>query len=118
VWRAEAALDQFRGVVESLNKRQAAMDKTLFELFDYSQLNNRVCPKFVYWNAFYALLPIKEEMRPPFPLFFRESGKTYDLLRQLRFLSQIRWAYDTATIEKCDHFLRSLSEDQWHHLNE
>jgi hypothetical protein len=94
------------------------MDKALSDLLDYCRSNNRVCHKNIYWNAFYSLLPYKQEKRPPPPLFVPESGMIYDSLRQLRLSDQIYWAYANDAIEKCDHFLRSLTEDQWHHFGE
>jgi hypothetical protein len=94
------------------------MDKTLSDLLDYCKSNNRVCPKNIYWNAFYSLLPDKEEKRPPVPLLVPESGIIHDSFRQLRLSDQVYWAYYTGAIKKGDHFLRSLSEDQWHHLDE
>jgi hypothetical protein len=94
------------------------MEKALSDLIDYCKSNNRVCPKNIYWNAFYSLLPDKEEKRPPAPLFVPESGMIYDSFRQLRLSDQIYWAYYTGAIEESDHFLRSLSEYQWHHLDE
>jgi dihydrofolate reductase len=94
------------------------MDKKLSDLLDYCRSNNRVCPKNIYWNAFYSLLPDKENKRSPAPLFVPESGMIYDSLRQLRLAEQIYWAYANDAIEECDHFLKSLSEDQWHHTDE
>jgi hypothetical protein len=92
------------------------MDKALSELLGYCKSNNRVCPKTIYWNAFYSLLPDKVEKRLPPPLFVPESGMLYDALRQLRLSEQIYWAYDADAIEECDRFLRSLTDDQWHHV--
>jgi len=92
------------------------MDEALSDLLNYCKSNNRVCPKTIYWNAFYSLLPDKVEKKPPPPLFVPESGMLYDALRQLRLSDQIYWAYDADAIGECDHFLRSLSEDQWHHV--
>jgi hypothetical protein len=94
------------------------MDTAISDLLDYCKANNRVCPKNDCWNAFYALLPDKVLKKPPTPLIIPESGMIYDSLRQLRLSDQIYWAYDADAIEECEHFLRSLSEDQWHHLNE
>ena len=85
------------------------MDKALSDLLGYCKSNNRVCPKTIYWNAFYSLFPDKMEKRPPPPLFVPESGMLYDALRQLRLSEQIYWSYDADAMEEIDHFLSLLS---------
>jgi hypothetical protein len=87
---------------------EEALDKALLDLLDYCRSNNRVCPKNIYWNAFYSILPDKEGKRPPPPLFVSESGLIYDSLWHLRLSDQIYWAYANDAIEKSGHFLRSL----------
>ena len=96
------------------------MDKTLYDLLNFCESNNRVCPKSVYWHSVWSILPatIKGEKPPPIPVILVESLRTSEIMQQLVFRLHIHWAYDHGMLEKVDRYLRSLKEDQWHHLSE
>ena len=95
------------------------MDKTLSDLLEYCKSNHRVCPQPMFWNDLWKLLPRNDEgQAPSTPLILAAWWDTPAFLKQLRFLEHIQWAHDNGVLEKVDRYLRSLSEDQWHHLNE
>lgn len=98
------------------------MDKTLSILLDYCKSNKRVCPKRIFWIQLWLLLLSPERVGIGWQLsgpFIRAAWwHTIDSEKQEQFFDQIRWAYHHGLFEKVDRFIRSLSEDQWHHLNE
>jgi len=96
------------------------MDKSLSDLLDYRKSNKRVCPKSVYWHSVWCVLPTTEkgEKPPPIPVIPVESLETSEISKQLVFCKHIQWAYDHGVLEEVDRYLRSLSEDQWHHTYE
>jgi hypothetical protein len=95
------------------------MDKTLSDLLDFCESNNRVCPTSACWHTLRCILPddATGEKPPPIPVILVESLKTSDIMRRLVFRKHLQWAYDHGVIEKVDRYLRSLAEDQWHHAD-
>jgi len=96
------------------------VDITLSDLLDYCESNNRVCPKSVCWNTVRCILPAtpKGEKPPPIPVILVESLRTSEIMKRLVFRKHLQWAYDHGVLEEVDRYLRSLSEDQWHHTYE
>jgi hypothetical protein len=74
------------------------------------------------WNQLWELLPDRKRVglgwQPPLPLILAAWWETTDQDKQQRLLKHIHWAYDHGVLEKINQYLRSLSENQWHHLNE
>ena len=98
------------------------MDKSLSNLLDYAQSNNRVCPKPIFWIQLWELLLARKKSDggwqlsgPPIRAAWRH---TTDWEKHKRFSDQICWASDHGMFEIVVQFVRSLKENQWHHLNE
>jgi hypothetical protein len=96
------------------------MEKKFLDLIEYCKSNNRVCPESDHWIVVYSILPpaAGSEKPPPLPVILDESLRTSQIMRQLIFRKHVQWAYDQGAIERVDRYLRSLSEDQWHHFGE
>ena len=96
------------------------MDKTLSDLLAFCKSNKRVCPKIFYWHSVWYILPTTEkgEKPPPIQVILVESLETSEIMKQLVLRKHIQWAYDHGVLEEVDRYLRSLSEDQWHHTDE
>jgi hypothetical protein len=98
------------------------MDKALSNLLDYCKLNNRVCPRPIQWDELWKLLPDRKRdgfgWQPPIPLILAGWWESDNSEKQRRLFDHIQWAYDHGILEKVDRYLRSLSEDQWHHVGD
>ena len=98
------------------------MDQELSDLVEYCKSNNRVCPQPMLWNQLWELLPDRKRVglgwQPPLPLILAAWWETTDQDKQQRLLEHIHWAYDHGVFETINQHLRSLSENQWHYLNE
>jgi hypothetical protein len=98
------------------------MDKAISELLGYCQSNNRVCPKPVDWIQLWQILIDRKksgtEWQLSGPPIRAAWWHTTDPKKQARFSDHISWACDHGLYEEVHQFIRSLSENQWHHLNE
>lgn len=97
----EAALQSPR-VVETSS---AARD----ELLAYCEANDRVCPNPPEWHDLWALLP-----GAPTPLILAAWHHATDRQKRACLREQLKGASAQA-LAQADAFLRSLTEDQWHH---
>jgi hypothetical protein len=74
------------------------------------------------WHQLWELLPDRERVglgwQPPLPLILAAWLESTDQDKQQRLVVHILWAYDHGVLEKINHHLRSLSENQWHHFGE
>ena len=102
------------------------MDKSLSDLIEFCQQNNRIFPKEIYWGYLYDLLRSTDEKGiPPHPSVNNPWGDHYNSLSEaesdhrMLFLQHLKYAHQTAALERCSRFLRSLDgEDPWVHAGE
>jgi hypothetical protein len=98
------------------------MDNVLSDLLDYCKSNNKVCPQPMLWNQLWELLPDRKRdglgWKPSLPLILAAWWETTDEDKLQRLIEHIQWAHDHGGLEKVNQHLRSLSEDQWHHIGE
>lgn len=100
------------------------MDRTpeLNVLLVFCKKGGRVCPKPDYWHRLWEMLPDRKRVgggwSPPLPLILGGWWESSDLEKQHRLEEHVRWAHTHGILENVDNFIRSLSEEQWHHSDE
>ncbi|CAN5701455.1 hypothetical protein BH11PSE7_BH11PSE7_19210 [soil metagenome] len=92
----------------------ATLDQVLLE----ARRLNRVCPRPMQWVRFYALLPDRRPGMPPPPLHGRSWDETGSLGKRMVLRDQIEWAAARGGLDKVMTHLRSLREEDWHHMGE
>lgn len=94
----------------------------LEEVLAEVQKNKRVCPQPQRWQQLFDMLPDKQRKgsgwKPPAPLILAAWWDTPALSKMLRLREHIEWAASHGYIEEVSSFLRELTEDQWHHIDE
>ena len=92
------------------------------ELLAYSRLNNRVCPQPQRWQALWEMLPDRKRTgsgwHPSIPLILAAWHDTPAILKMARLAEHIEWAAVHGALPQVESFLRSLKEEDWHHLGE
>jgi hypothetical protein len=87
-----------------------------------AQKNNRVCPQPKAWQQLFELLPNKSRKgtgwEPAVPLILGAWWDTPAMLKMLRLREHIEWAANNDDLESVYDFLKSLPEEQWHHIGE
>ena len=95
------------------------MATLLEQLSLYCREHGRVCPLPDQWHRLWEMLPNKGPRGagwdPSLPLILAAWYDTSDEAKQERLQLHLRWASDHACLDQVDGFLRSLSEDEWHH---
>jgi hypothetical protein len=95
---------------------------TLEVVLAEAQKNRRVCPQPQRWQELYEMLPGKRRTdsgwEPPLPLILSGWWATPALAKILCVRSQLEWAEVHGVLAWVYDFLRSLPEDEWHHLGE
>lgn len=94
----------------------------LSELIGYVQEHYRVCPRPVEWIDLYERIGGTRHdtsggiiWEPVPPLVLSAWNFSNDDERKKRFHEQLTWASGRNTLLIADQFLRSLSEEAWHH---
>jgi hypothetical protein len=95
---------------------------TLAILLNYAEEQERVCPRPIEWNELYTIVggtrrdaPNGIIWTPMPPLVLSAWNFSNDVERKRRFNEHLAWADANGTIDIADAFLRSLSEEAWHH---
>ncbi len=95
---------------------------TLEEVLAEARKNKRICPKPQKWQQLYQMLPdrkrVAAEWEPPLPLILAAWWETPGLMKILRLREHIEWAAAHECLEQVFSFLRTLPEEQWHHLGD
>jgi hypothetical protein len=98
------------------------MSATLASLLRYAEEQERVCPRPIEWNDLYTMIggtrrdtPEGIIWTPMPPLVLSAWNFSNDTERNKRFREQLAWADANGTIDIADAFLRSLTEEAWHH---
>ncbi|MBL0419606.1 hypothetical protein JI739_04505 [Ramlibacter sp. AW1] len=80
---------------------------------------NRVCPKPADWQRLHQLLPVDRSGRPaPAPVSGGAWQATGAMPKRMRLRDQVEWAEAHGELNAVMDFLKSLSEAQWHHMDE
>lgn len=80
---------------------------------------NRVCPKPAEWERLHALLPLGPNGRPaPAPISGAAWKATPAMPKRMRLRDQVEWADQYGGLDAVMAFLKGLSEQQWHHMDE
>ena len=101
------------------------MNQTLLEQFEsllrFIKASGRVCPQPQAWNKLYEMLPDKKRVgngwEPPLPLILAAWWDTPNLMKMMRLQEHIDYALAKGVLPEVDRFLRSLRDDEWHHLD-
>lgn len=95
---------------------------TINQVFAVASENNRICPQPQKWQQLYELLPDKKRKgagwEPSLPQILAAWLDTPATSKILRLREHIEWAATHGAIEEVYTFLRSLPEEEWHHLTE
>jgi hypothetical protein len=92
------------------------------QIWPECQKNKRVCPQPQNWQKLYELLPNKKrqgnEWEPPLPLILAAWWETPVISKTMRFREHIEWAEAHGCLEQIAEYLKSLSEDEWYHIDD
>jgi hypothetical protein len=100
----------------------STMTSQLDELLTLCALNDRVCPMPQQWTDLWEMLPNKARRgagwEPPLPLILGGWWETSDSDKRERLELHVRWAAEHDVLDRVGEFLRSLPENQWHHIGD
>ena len=95
---------------------------TVNQVLAVAKENNRICPQPQKWQQLYDLLSDKKRKgagwEPSLPLILAAWWDTPAMSKILRIREHIEWAATHGNLEQVHEFLRSLPEEEWHHLGE
>jgi hypothetical protein len=98
--------------------RALAVEDVLLE----ARRNNRVCPLPPHWVALYEMLPDKKRTargwEPAPPITGPAWATTPSMPKRMFLRDHIEWAAAHGALEPVMAFLKSLPEDQWHHMGD
>ena len=108
-------------LVSPFNKL-STMTSRLDELLTLCVLNGRVSPMPQQWTDLWEMLPNKARhgggWEPPLPLILGGWWETSDSDKRNRLELHVRWAAEHRVLDRVGEFLRSLPENQWHHIGD
>ena len=91
---------------------------TVVEVMVEARLNNRVCPKPAKWLQLYEMLPDKKHSEPPPPLVDAAWHDTPSIPKRMCFRQHIEWADTHGCLQQVYTFMKSVPEDEWHHMGD
>lgn len=95
---------------------------TTEKVFAEAQKNDRVCPLPMRWQELYELLPNKKRKgggwEPAAPLILAAWSETPAISKIIRLREHIEWAERQGCLYRVHAFLKSLPENDWHHIND
>lgn len=94
----------------------------LASLLDYVKAEGRICPQPQEWNALWEMLPDSHRVgsgwEPALPLILGAWWHTSSLEKMIRLQEHIDFAASHGVLTQVDAYLRSLSPEQWHTLDQ
>ena len=107
---------------ESAREAAPASEVSVGEAMVEARRNNRLCPLHGPWKRLYELLPNKDYgppgLQPMPPLTASALRTTPSLAKRMRLRDHIEWADAHGGLAAVYALLKSLPEDQWHHMGE
>ena len=91
---------------------------TVEEAMLIARKNNRVVPRPVRWHEMFAMIPGKEEARPPPPITGKAWNTTTSLAKRNCLREQLDWAASRGALGELVSFLQALPESDWLHMDE
>jgi hypothetical protein len=92
------------------------------EVMVEARRNNRVCPQPARWQQLYEMLPDKKRSgagwEPAPPLVDAAWKATPSIPKRMCFREHIEWAASHGCLQQVFTFMKSLSENEWHHMGE
>lgn len=89
------------------------------QVFAVATENDRVCPQPQKWQQLYNILPNKLRKEagwePPLPLILAAWWSTSPIAKRSRLQEHIEWAATHGCLNQVHDFMKSLSEENWHH---
>lgn len=107
--------------LQDLQARPAAAvvrELTVVEVMVEARKNNRVCPKPARWLQLYEMLPDKRRSEPAPPLVDAAWNDTPSIPKRMCLREHIEWAESHGCLQQVFTFMKSLQEDEWHHMGE
>jgi hypothetical protein len=95
-------------------RRELTVDEVMVE----ARKNNRVCPQPARWVELYEMLPDKTRSQPSPPLVDAAWKATPSIPKRMCLREHVEWAAEHACLDKVFAFMKSLPEDEWHHMGE
>ena len=103
-------------------KGPARRELSVVEVMVEARRNNRVCPMPARWQQLYDMLPDKKTSgttwEPSPPLIDAAWAATPSILKRVCFREHIEWADAHGCLQQVFTFMKSLPEDEWHHMGE
>ncbi|MDB5749616.1 MAG: hypothetical protein JWQ13_2121 [Ramlibacter sp.] len=95
---------------------------SVVEVMAEARRNNRVCPKPARWQQLYEMLPERRRTvvgwQPAQPPLEGAWDVTPSITKRVFFREHIEWAATHSCLQKVFAFMKSLPEDEWHHMGE
>ena len=107
--------------LQNLNARPATpvlRELTVEEVMVEARKNNRVCPMPEQWMHLYGMLPDKLRSEPAAPLVDAAWKGTPSIPKRMCLREHIEWAASHGCLLQVFTFMKSLPEDQWHHMGD
>ena len=104
--------------LQSLPMTPLQRNLSVVEVMLEGRLNNRVCPKPAKWIQLYEMLPDKTHSEPPPPLVNAAWHRTPSISKRMCFRQHIEWADDHGVLKHVYAFMKSIPEDEWHHMGD
>jgi hypothetical protein len=96
-------------------------NEKLSALLSYVKEDGRICPKPLYWNKLWDMLPDKRHVGvgyyPPLPLILGAWHFASRSDKMLCLKEHIEYAAENGVLDLVDQYLRSLHHKQWHYCN-
>lgn len=104
------------------NRDTHPQKETSDSLMAYCRENGRVCPQPMKWNELWEMLPDRRRRghgwEPAPPLILAAWHEAGAIQKMFRLADHIKWARSHNALPAIAAFLRSLREEDWHHLGE
>lgn len=94
---------------------------SLLELLSEATCNGRVCPKPMLWNELHEIAveaDINDSTPPRLPLILGGWFYSENSDKSKRLIELLHWTYQNNVNDVVWAYLKSLSEDDWHHSND
>ncbi|HVZ46725.1 MAG TPA: hypothetical protein VHA82_23160 [Ramlibacter sp.] len=112
-----AALSTAKDISQAGRGKRLTAETAMVE----ARKNNRVCPKPRRWAELFGQMPQwapEAADLPGAPLTGDAWKRTPALAKRMALRDHIEWAHKNGCLEPMLEFLKSLPEDEWHHMGD